>query len=69
MVCFFQRLKRNVQISLGIDLRDGDIQRSLTKVRPGGQTRFPDNVAIGILYLIQSQHCAKLLQCDALGPS
>ena len=67
MLCFLQRLECNVQISLRIDLRDGDIQSSLTEVRPGRQTRFSDNVAVSVLNRIQSQHRAKLFHCDTLG--
>jgi hypothetical protein len=45
MLCLLQRLEDNVQMSLPLDLRYGDIQCSLTEVRPGCETRFPDNGA------------------------
>jgi len=69
MVCFLHRFERIVQIGLLVDLCDGDIQRSLAEVCPGRQRRFPDNTPMGTLYRLQTEHRAKLFQCNALGPS
>ena len=69
MVCFLHRFERNVQIGLLVDLCDGDIQRSLAEVCPGRQRRFPDNTPMGTLYRLQTEHRAKLFECNALGPS
>jgi hypothetical protein len=43
------RLDRDVQISLSIDLLDGRIQRPLAQVRPDRQRCFSDNLSISIL--------------------
>jgi len=47
LLCLLQRLEDNVQMSLPLDLRYGDIQCSLTEVHPGCETRFSDNGADG----------------------
>jgi len=69
MLCFVHRLEGDVQISLLVDLRDGEIQRSLTEIRPGRQGRFPDNVAVRILYRLQTEHRAELFECNVRGLS